>query len=283
MEPDKMQDTFPMLAKTLYGLENVLAEELIKLGAADVTPANRAVSFKGDNRIMYSANYNLRTAINILKPIENFIANDEDDLYKKVYNIDWQKYFSNNKTFALESTVHSTIFKHSHYASLKTKDAIVDQFRSKTGKRPYIDTENPDFLIHLFISEKKCTISLNSSGEPLFKRGYRLAAGEAPLNEVLAAGLLALSGWNPTQNLIDPMCGSGTILIEAAMIANSIPPGIFRKKYGFESWADFDESLFNEISKEEVDNKSNIENIKIIGLDISSVVVNTAIKNIKNA
>jgi putative N6-adenine-specific DNA methylase len=279
----KNNSNFSLLAKTIYGLEKVLAKELETLGALEIEVSNRAVSFKGDMEMMYRANYNLRTAINILKPIETFVARSEDELYKKVYEINWEKYLSLDTTFALETTVHSTIFKHSHYVALKTKDAIVDQFRNAKGKRPYIDTENPDIKIHLHISETKCTISLNSSGEPLFKRGYRVATVEAPLNEVLAAGLLALSGWQPSQNLLDPMCGSGTILIEAALIAKGIPPGVFRKKYGFETWPDFDEQLFQTISNDEKEEFAKKEIGKIIGLDILPKATSAAKQNVKNA
>jgi putative N6-adenine-specific DNA methylase len=283
LEIDGGADNFPMLAKTYYGLESVLADELTKLGASEVKQSNRAVYFEGNKEFMYKANYNLRTAINILLPIASFSAKSEDELYKKVFELEWDKLFTLKHTFALETTIHSPIFKHSQYAALKTKDAIVDKFRATTGKRPYIDTENPSILIHLHISDRECTLSFNSSGEPLFKRGYRFAASEAPLNEVLAAGIIALSGWKPTQNLIDPMCGSGTILIEAAMIANSLPPGVFRRKFGFESWPGFNEHFFNTISREDSPENNDIEKGKIIGIDISSKAINMAKSNIKNA
>jgi putative N6-adenine-specific DNA methylase len=273
-----------LVAKTFFGLEQVLADELKALGANDIKPSNRAVAFTGNKELLYKANFHLRTAINILLPIKTFKASNEEELYAQVQKIDWEQYITQKKTFAIEPTVFSTIFKHALYASLKTKDAIVDQFRSKTGKRPFVDPENPDILINLHISETTCTLSLNSSGEPLFKRGYRSATQEAPLNEVLAAGLILLSGWKPETNFIDPMCGSGTLLIEAALIANKIPPGIFRRNFGFENWSDFDGELFNQISSEDEEVKKNdVPNGKIIGLDISPKAISIAKTNVKNA
>jgi putative N6-adenine-specific DNA methylase len=273
-----------LLAKTFYGLEDLLFKELEQLGAKNLQKENRAVSFEGDKQLMYRANYNLRTAISILKPIDSFVCEDEDDLYRQVKKkIEWDKLFSNKQTFSVESTVHSSVFRHSQFASLRVKDAIVDYFRDKTGKRPFIDTENPDILINLHISEKQITLSFNSSGEPLFKRGYRVANSIAPLNEVLAAGLVMFSGWKPDKNLIDPMCGSGTILIEAALLANKLPPGIFRKKYGFESWPDFDRDLFEQVTKDETDEVDSSTFCSIIGIDIDEASLTKAKLNIKSA
>ncbi|MCX7986983.1 MAG: THUMP domain-containing protein [Bacteroidales bacterium] len=279
---DKPKDT--LVAKTFYGLEDLLAKELEDLGATNIRKANRAVYFDGDKQMMYLANYHLRTAISILKPIDNFESKDENDLYQKVKNrIAWDNYFTNKHTFSVEATVHSSVFRHSQYAILRVKDAIVDYFREKTGKRPYIDTENPDILINLYISERQCTISFNSSGEPLFKRGYRVATSIAPLNEVLAAGIVMLSGWHPSQNLIDPMCGSGTILIEAALIAHQLPPGIFRKKFGFETWPDFDAEIFEKITKDEKENVDTSSFCSIIGMDVDDSALTKARLNVKNA
>ncbi|MGC8803349.1 MAG: THUMP domain-containing class I SAM-dependent RNA methyltransferase [Bacteroidales bacterium] len=275
---------YTLVAKTFYGLEDVLAKELENLGATNVRKANRAVYFNGDKYLMYLVNYHVRTAISILKPIDTFECSDENDLYQQVRNrIDWQTLLTNKHTFSVEATVHSSVFRHSQYATLRVKDAIVDYFREKTGKRPYIDTDNPDILIHLHISERQCTLSLNSSGEPLFKRGYRIATSVAPLNEVLAAGMVLLSGWQPTQNLIDPMCGSGTILIEAALIAHQLPPGIFRKKFGFETWPDFDAQLFEKITKDEKDDVDASKFCSIIGMDIDESALTKAKLNVKNA
>ena len=272
------------IAKTFFGLERVLADELKVIGANNINISNRAVTFSGNKEVLYKANFHLRTAISILQPIVTFKASNEEELYSQVQKINWDNYFTLKQTFAIEPTVYSPIFKHAQYASLKTKDAIVDQFRNNTGKRPFVDPENPDILINLHISDTTCTISLNSSGEPLFKRGYRSATQEAPINEVLAAGLILLSGWDPENNFIDPMCGSGTLLIEAALIANKIPPGIFRKNFGFENWPDFDIDLFNKISSEDEDVKKNTTpNGRIIGIDISPKAIAIARNNIKNA
>ena len=271
-----------LIAKTFLGFEGVLANELKNIGAENVKTGNRYVSFSGGNEIIYKSNFYLRTALSILKPITTFTVENEDDLYKMVQKIDWETILSLKTTFAVEPTVHSSVFKHGQYAALKTKDAIVDQFRSKTQKRPYVDADNPDILINLHISEKVCTLSLNSSGEPLYKRGYRVANHEAPLNEVLAAGLILLSGWNPSQDFIDPMCGSGTLSIEAALIANKIPPGIFRKKFAFENWPDFDSELFSKISNDD-ESDDNITQGRFFASDISSKAISIARNNIKSA
>lgn len=276
------EDLHSFTAKTFYGLENILADELKMIGAKQIKTANRAVYFAGNKELLYKANYQLHTATSILKPIHIFSAKNDEELYRKVQELDWSKILSLKKTFSIESTVYSSVFKHSQYATLKTKDAIVDQFRKMTNLRPSVDTRDPDFLINLHISENLCTISLNSSGEPLFKRGYRVATQEAPLNEVLAAGLIALSGWSPDKHLIDPMCGSATILIEAALIANKVPPGIFRKKFGFENWFDYDKELFNYV-KTSVENKNKINTLsRFIGNDISAEAIAYAKQNIKN-
>jgi putative N6-adenine-specific DNA methylase len=274
---------YSLIAKTLYGLEQVLAAELEAIGARQIKIANRAVYFAGNKEMIYKSNFYLRTAISILIPIRTFKISNEIDLYNKVQEIDWSAFMNLDMTFAVESTVYSSKFKHTQYPALKVKDSIVDQFRKKTNKRPNVDTNHPDVLINIHISEDTCTISLNSSGEPLFKRGYRIATQEAPLNEILAAGLVYLSGWEPEQNLVDPMCGSGTILIEAALIANKIPPGIFRKDFGFKKWLDFDNELYNKIIQ--VKETKNIKKTKahIIGSDISKYAIKSAKENIKNA
>ena len=274
---------FELIAKTLYGLEEVLANELKQLGADQVKKGNRAVYFMADKELLYKTNYCLRTAISILKPLFNFTANNDNELYQKVFEIDWSDIFNMKQTFAIEATVYSTLFKHSQYAALKVKDAIVDRFRSKTNTRPTVDTKNPDILINLHISENNCSLSLNSSGEPLFKRGYRVAALQAPLNEVLAAGLIALSGWQPGQHFIDPMCGSGTLLIEAALIAKKISPGTFRKKFSFENWPDFDHEIFGKVKNDSAIEKIISTENRFIGADLSAKAISIAGNNIKNA
>lgn len=270
-----------LIAKTFYGLENVLANELSNIGAENIKIANRAVYFTGDKETIYKTNFKLRTAICILKPLIEFQAKDYEELYKQVQKFDWSEILKINKTFAIETTAYSSIFRHSQYAAQKTKDAIADQFRKKLNRRPNVDPVNPDILINLYISENKCVLSLNSSGEPLYKRGYRVVTQEMPLNEVLAAGLIKLSGWTTDQSLIDPMCGTGTILIEAALITNNIQPGIFRKKYGFENWLDYDNILFKKI-KTVNNSKVNIKTV-FFGADISAKAINIAKQNIKGA
>jgi len=275
-------EQYNLVAKTIFGLENILAEELQSLGARQIKVGNRAVYFSGTKEMMYKANFCLHTAICILIPILTFRVKNETELYTRVQEIDWTKIMSLDMTFAVESTVYSSLFRHTQYPALKVKDSIVDQFRKKTNKRPNVDTLNPDVLINVHISEDTCTISLNSSGEPLFKRGYRIATQEAPLNEVLAAGLLHLAGWNSSKNLIDPMCGSGTILIEAALMANKIFPGFFRGTFGFMNWLDFDNVLYNKM-KELLKTKNESTECIIMGADISPEAISIAQENIKNA
>jgi putative N6-adenine-specific DNA methylase len=278
---EKSERVFKLVAKTFQGLEGVLAKELKSIGAKNVEIQNRAVVFDGDKAMMYRANYHVRTAIAILKPLLEFTAENEDQLYKNVGRINWNKYMSVDDTLSVSAVTFGKTFTHSKYVSLKVKDAIVDQFRRRQGKRPNVNTISPDLKIHIHISEKNCTILLDSSGDPLFKRGYRIKTVKAPINEVLAAGMIKLSDWNASSNFIDPMCGSGTILIEAAMIAYNIAPGTYRKRFGFEDWNDFDADLFEEIAEEsfnEVDFKYTIS-----GSDVSPAAVAIAKENIKNA
>ncbi len=270
-----------MVAKTFKGLEDVLAEELNQLGALNVNKVVRAVEFEGNKELLYKANFHLRTALRILKPIAEFEATNEQELYDEIKKIDWEQYFKIKNTFAVDSVVYSRLFSHSKYVALKIKDAIVDQFRDKYGKRPYVELDDPDVRISVHISEHKCSILLDSSGDSLHKRGYRIKTNKAPLNEVLAAGMILLSGWDKQSDFIDPMCGSGTLLIEAAMIAYNIPPGIYKKKFGFETWLDFDADLFEEIYEEEHEEKK-FEG-KIMGSDVSEIAIRIAKENIDNA
>lgn len=248
-------ENFTLIAKTFQGLEEILAKELTTLGAENVEIGKRMVSFTGDKRMMYLANFSLHTALRILKPIKQFEANNADEVYEAVKSIEWGDYLSVGQTFAVDATVHSEQFRHSMYVSYKVKDAIADYFRDKEGKRPSVSVKNPDILLNIHINDNQCTVSLDSSGESLHRRGYRSETGDAPLNEVLAAGLIMMTGWKGETDLIDPMCGSGTIPIEAALIAKNMSPGIFRTQgYAFEKWPDFDaellESIYNDESKE---------------------------------
>ena len=236
-----------MIAKTFQGLENVLAEELTQLGANNIKIGRRMVSYTGDQEMLYRSNFCLRTAIRVLKPIKHFRATSADEVYEAVKAIDWTQYLSNDTTFAVDSVVYSTEFRHSKFVAYKVKDAIVDQFRENTGNRPNIRVSNPDIQLNMHIAEYDCTLSLDSSGESLHRRGYRQEAVEAPLNEVLAAGIILMTGWRGETDFIDPMCGSGTLPIEATLIARNIAPGVFRKSFAFERWADFDAELFDKI------------------------------------
>ncbi|WP_091838877.1 class I SAM-dependent RNA methyltransferase [Prevotella sp. ne3005] len=276
-----MEQSFEIIAKTFMGLEPVLAKELTQMGAKDVEIGRRMVSFTGDKEMMYRANFQLHTAIRILKPIRHFKAKSADDVYEEIKKIDWTEYLGTEKTFTVDSVVFSEEFRHSKFVSYKVKDAIVDQFREKTGKRPNISVANPDIRLNMHIADDKCTLSLDSSGESLHRRGYRQESVEAPLNEVLAAGMILLSGWQGDTDFIDPMCGSGTLLIEAALIAKNMAPGLFRKEYAFEKWPDFDAELFDAIYNDESLERD--FNHKIYGYDIDMKAVNTARMNVKAA
>jgi putative N6-adenine-specific DNA methylase len=278
-----MSRNFKMVATTIFGLEEVLAEELKNLGAQDVEIGVRNVSFSGDKGFMYKANIALRTAIRVLKPIKRFKVGDEDDLYKKLQTIDWEREMDVDSTFAIGAVVNSKNFTtNSHYIALKSKDAIADYFRHKYHKRPNVDVKYPDLKIHVHIQNDLCTVSLDSSGDSLHKRGYRSATNIAPINEVLAAGLVLLSGYTGDCNFIDPMCGSGTILIEAAMIANNIPANINRKEFGFEKWKDYDEDLFFTI-QDALLKKIRSSHFKIMGFDKAPSAVRKATENVENA
>ena len=271
-----------MIAKTFFGFEEILAQELKALGAADVTIQNRMVEFNGDLGFMYKANYSLRTALRIQKPILSFSAKTEGQLYEKMKKFHWENYFNVDQTFMIDPTVFSDYFTHSHYAALKVKDAIVDRFKEKDGRRPSIDKDAPDVRFNLHISHDKVTLSLDSSGDSLHKRGYREETGPAPINEVLAAGLLLQAGWDGKGNYLDPMCGSGTMLIEAAMIANQIPSQLHRKRFAFQNWPDYDETLFTQIRNTRI-NRIKEFDYKIVGYEISPMMAKIAQMNIKSA
>ena len=276
-----MTQEFEMIAKTFMGLEPVLANELTQLGAKNVQVGRRMVSFTGDKEMMYRANFQLHTAIRILKPIKHFKALSADDVYEGVKDIDWTEYLSLDKTFAVDSVVFSEEFRHSKFVAYKVKDAIVDQFREKTGNRPNISVSNPDMRLHIHIAEDQCTLCLDSSGESLHRRGYRQESVEAPLNEVLAAGMILMTGWRGETDFIDPMCGSGTLLIEAALIARNMAPGLFRKEFAFEKWPDFDADLFDKIYNDDSNEREFTHHI--YGYDVDIKAVNTARLNVKAA
>ena len=276
-----MEQEFELIAKTFMGLEPVLAQELTQLGANNVQIGRRMVSFTGDKEMMYRANFQLHTAIRILKPIRHFKAASADDVYEEVKKVDWSKFIEKGKTFSVDSVVYSDEFRNSRFVTYKVKDAIVDQFRENTGDRPNISVSNPDIRLNIHIAEDKATLSLDSSGESLHRRGYRQESVEAPLNEVLAAGMILMTGWKGDTDFIDPMCGSGTLLIEAALIAHNMSPGIFRKEFAFERWTDFDQDLFDKIYND--DSQEREFNHHIYGYDVDIKAVNTARMNVRAA
>ena len=271
-----------MIAKTFFGFEEILAKELQQLGAQDVEIGTRAVSFKGDKGFMYKANLSLRTALKILKPIYYFKATNDQNLYKGIQGIDWSKYIGESQTFVIDTTIHSDNFKHSQFVSQKAKDAIVDQFREKTGQRPSIDKDHPDLRINIHIDRDQVSVALDTSGASLHHRGYRTATNIAPINEVLAAGILLLSGWDGSSDFLDPMCGSGTLLAEAAMIACNIPANINRKEFAFEKWNDWDNDLFDQIIDALMKRTKEFHHT-IIGYDKAPSAVQKAKDNIQNA
>ena len=277
----KKGEEFEMIAKTFQGLETVLATELIDLGANNIQIGRRMVSFTGDKELLYRANFQLRTAIRILMPIKHFRATSADEVYDAVQEIEWSHYLTSETTFAVDSVVFSTEFRHSKFVAYKVKDAIVDQMRERTGERPNIRVTNPDLQLHIHIAEYDCTLSLDTSGESLHRRGYRQESVEAPLNEVLAAGIIMLTGWKGECDLIDPMCGSGTFPIEAALIARGIAPGVYRKEYAFEKWPDFDQELFDSIYED--DSREHDFEHHIYGYDINRGAVSVATTNVKAA
>lgn len=280
-----MHDGYPiikMLAKSPAGLEETLAQELEELGATNIELLNRAVAFDGTKRELYAANYQCRTALRILVPIAHFTILNEQDLYTKMKAIRWENYFGNSHTISIDSTVATSLFTHSHFVSLRAKDAIVDRFREKTGERPSVNIENPDFRINMHIYKDEVDVSFDSSGASLHKRGYHVSNAEAPLSEVLAAGMILLSGWDRQSNFIDPMCGSGTLLIEAAMIAMNIPAGQHRDEYGFMRWKDFDQDLWEEVKNEAHEQQHDFE-YKIVGSDISERNLKAAVANLRQA
>ncbi len=269
------------IAKTLQGLEPVLAEELRALGAQNIEQECRLVRFEGDLRLLYLANYHCRTALRILKPLAHFTAQNTDELYEQALQFDWSSVMELTHHFAIDSVVNSEAFKDSRYATYRLKDAIVDQFRSRYNRRPFVDSEHPQVRINLHIREESCDILLDSSGDSLHKRGYRVAQDVAPLNEVLAAGMILHSGWNGEVPFLDPMCGSGTLLIEAALIANKIAPGLFRQHFAFEFWPDFDADLLAEIAND--DSQECESDVLIMGTDISGKALESAEANIRSA
>lgn len=274
--------TFKMIAQTMFGLEEILIEELKTLGATDIEKHNRAVGFTGNLAFMYQANLCLRTALRILVPIHSFEVKNEQDLYDKIKAMKWEEYMDVDDTLAINCSLNSELFKHSQFLEQKTKDAIVDRFREIYGKRPSVEMDRPTLRINLFINKENCIVSLDSSGESLHKRGYRDKTNLAPINEVLAAGMVLLTGWDKKSNFVDPMCGSGTILIEAALIAGNIPPGSYKSYFGFEKWKNFDQEIWDKVYDDAM-NQINTNKPVILGCDISKHVARKAVINMNEA
>lgn len=275
-------ELFDITATTFFGLENVLKDELEALGAKDISVLNRAVMFRGDTELLYKCNLWLRTALKVLVPIVKFNAPDERALYNHIYKTDWEKYFSVNQTFAIDPVVSGTVFTHSKYASLKMKDAICDYFRDRRGKRPDVDTEYPDIRFNLHIYNNECIISLDSTGVPMSRRGYKARQTFAPLNEVMAAGILKIAGWDGEQTLLDPMCGSGTFPIEACLIARNIAPGSFRN-FAFEKWNNYNHDIWSSLKKEAKNAVKRDCNVRIIGYDLDPAALDAASRNADKA
>lgn len=268
--------------KTFFGLEEVLAEEVKKLGGRNVEVKNRAVNCEGDLGFLYKVNYSARTALKVIVPLITFKAWNENRFYDKLFDFPWEDFMSVDQTFAIDATVYSERFKHSQFMALKMKDAIADYFKFKYRRRPDVDPKNPDIKFHLHIDRELVTVSLDSSGDALFKRGYRKEQGEAPLNEVLASGMLQLAGWDGKGNFLDPMCGSGTLLIEAAMIAMDLPAQIFRKRFAFQNWKNYDAELFQKIKEFRIARVKEFSG-KILGFDIDQKMLDAAQVNIETA
>ncbi len=267
-----------LIVKTFKGLEQVLAQELEAIGARQILPKNRAVRCEGDQQVLYRANYELRTALRVLVPLFSFFAADEEELYLQMRQFNWAEVLQPTETLAVDAFTAGEVFRHSKYVALKAKDAIVDQFRDKFGQRPSVDVAQPTVRIHLHVTGTECQVSLDSSGESLHRRGYRLEGGPAPINEALAAGLVLLSGYDGSGHFVDPMCGTGTIVIEAAMIATRTPPQIGRKWFGFKSWRDFDGKLWRRVLREAKKRRTPPRHV-LLGADRDMRAVRTARKN----
>jgi len=272
-----------MIAKTVSGLEPILKRELDDIGALNAEEMNRSVSFEGDKACMYRANYLCRTALRILQPVHVFEINAQEDLYREIKGFPWEDHLDADSTLAVDAVISYTVFTNSQFVAQKTKDAIVDRFREKTGKRPSVDLDNPTLRINVHLFKNTCTVSLDSSGQSLHKRGYRKQTGIAPINEVLAAGLIQLAGWDRKKPLLDPMCGSGTILIEAAMLASGIPSAYFRNDFGFMKWKDFDEALWENVKSEASSLIKHPDDVRIVGFDKSVMILKKAVENVSFA
>ncbi len=280
MEGEDKGKRFPLIAKTVAGLEEVLARELETLGADDIMKLNRAVSFTGDTEIMYRINYACRTALRVLKPVFHFEIQEQKDLYEQIFEFPWENHLDAEHSFSIDAVISYTVFTNSQFVAQRSKDAIADRLREKLGKRPSVDLENPDLKINVHLFKDSCTVAFDSSGQSLHRRGYRKSTGPAPINEVLAAGLVQLSEWDPVTPLYDPMCGSGTLLIEAAMLAKNMPAGFFREEWGFMKWRDFDPVLWEKV-KEECRSLVSEVKLNLYGTDRAERAIDSARENLR--
>ena len=281
--PRPSSSSFAMVAKTVFGLEQILADELREIGAEKIKLLDRAVEFSGNLQLLYNANLWCRTATRIIKPILEFHARDEEELYRKVNRIEWEKLFDIEQTFMIDVVISKSTFDHTLFVAQKTKDAIADRFRVKFDRRPSVDTKNPDIRISLYIAHNNCSLAIDASGEPLFKRGYRTRTGKAPLHEVLAAGLVYQTEWDRQSSFVDGMCGSGTIIIEAAQIARHIAPGLTRKHFGFMNWPDYDMNLFKSLCREARKQIAPPLSFELLGTDKSGNMIAEARENARQA
>ena len=272
-----------MVAKTLSGLEAVLAAELRAIGAEDVRAFNRLVAFRGDRRLLYKANLCCRTAIRILVRVKKFNVVDEQHLYNEIKHVDWSQYLDEDGTLAIDPVVTNSTFTHSLYVAQLAKDAIVDQFRERTGVRPSVHLDNPDLRLNLHMNQNITTVYLDASGDSLHKRGYRTETNIAPINEVLAAGIIQLTRWDRKSPFMDGMCGSGTFVIEAGLLAQNIAPGVFRKQFGFERWKDYAPALYREVFQEADRREIRTLPFEIVGSDSDPQTVQAALQNVRNA
>ncbi|PLW95983.1 MAG: RNA methyltransferase [Marinilabiliales bacterium] len=279
-----MADTYKMLALTQAGFEPFLKEELEQIGAKNCVEDVREVAFEGDLKTMYMVNMHSRLAVRVLVPIANFTVNDEVSLYEQVKDFNWNEYLSINMTFNVEAAQVDSVIQSSRFVGFRVKDAIVDRFREQFGKRPFVAEKGAELVIHVLLKGRSCTLSLDSSGMPLSWRSYRANRGVAPLNEVFAAGLLKLTGWDPKKDtLYDPMLGSGTLLIEAALMASNTAPGLFRNKFGFMNWRNFEPGIWRIIQRQAREQVTSFPSTQIWGADISGQATHEARENIRNA
>ncbi len=269
-------------ATVARGLETLAAQELEQLGAHSVTPGFCGVAFEGDRPLLYRANLWARLPFRILVKLKTFPCQDAQDLYRGIQTLDWSQYLTPDFTLAVNATGKNQHLNHTHFTALQVKNAITDQQQQTVDDRSNVEIQNPDVRINVFIDQDFCTVSLDSSGNSLHRRGYRPAVGAAPLKESLAAALIQLSDWQPEQAFYDPLCGSGTLPLEASLKALNIAPGLFRDRFGFETWPDFDLSLWEQLLQKAQSSRIETLSASIGGSDRDAGVVEQAIANAQN-